>query len=233
MKYLKAHNWEKFQHFKDRRPPWIKLYRDILDDYNYHCLPIESKAIAPLLWLMASESGKDGMIEGDIKVISFRLRMSVKDALKAINPLIEKGFFESDIGMISTRYQNVIPETYSKEAETYSKEAETKSISDDFENFWNFYGKIGNKKKALETFQRIKNRNLEEILAGVKAYQAKCFALKTEQKYIKHAVTWLNQEGWKDDYTIHTNHTTKQYAGDSVTAGFKRAILEHAEQPID
>ncbi len=24
-------NWDKFQHFKNRRPPWIKLHREILD----------------------------------------------------------------------------------------------------------------------------------------------------------------------------------------------------------
>ena len=30
--------WVKFQHFKDRRPPWIKLYRDILEDPDWHDL---------------------------------------------------------------------------------------------------------------------------------------------------------------------------------------------------
>jgi hypothetical protein len=30
MKLLSVKNWEKFQHYKDRDPPWIKLYRDTL-----------------------------------------------------------------------------------------------------------------------------------------------------------------------------------------------------------
>ena len=29
-------NFDKFQHFKDRRPPWIKLYRDLLEDLDWH-----------------------------------------------------------------------------------------------------------------------------------------------------------------------------------------------------
>jgi hypothetical protein len=30
VKYLALKGWEKFQHYKDRDPPWVKLYRDLL-----------------------------------------------------------------------------------------------------------------------------------------------------------------------------------------------------------
>lgn len=33
--YLRVRNWEKFQHYKDRRPPWIKLYVELCDDYAF------------------------------------------------------------------------------------------------------------------------------------------------------------------------------------------------------
>jgi hypothetical protein len=29
---IRIKNWAQFQHFKDRKPPWVKLYRDLLDD---------------------------------------------------------------------------------------------------------------------------------------------------------------------------------------------------------
>ena len=32
MQFISIRNFEKFQHYKDRKPPWIKLYRDILGD---------------------------------------------------------------------------------------------------------------------------------------------------------------------------------------------------------
>lgn len=100
---LRVKNWKKFQHFSNRRPPWIKLYREILDDYTFHSLPVESRALAPMLWLIASEN--HGEIPYDINMISFRLRSDIKTISAAIKPLISSGFFELDITMISERYQ--------------------------------------------------------------------------------------------------------------------------------
>lgn len=53
--------WSDFQHYKDRRPPWIKLHKALLDDREYQRLPLASRALAPMLWLLASES-KDGVL---------------------------------------------------------------------------------------------------------------------------------------------------------------------------
>lgn len=47
-------NWTSFQHYKDRAPPWIRLHRGLLDDYEFQCLPVASRALAPMLWLLAS-----------------------------------------------------------------------------------------------------------------------------------------------------------------------------------
>jgi hypothetical protein len=49
-------NYEKFQHYKDRNPPWIKLYNSILDDYAYAKLPDASKAHLLAIFLLASRS---------------------------------------------------------------------------------------------------------------------------------------------------------------------------------
>lgn len=32
MKYLRVRNWDSYQHYKDRKPPWIKFYVELLDD---------------------------------------------------------------------------------------------------------------------------------------------------------------------------------------------------------
>lgn len=85
-------NWAAFQHYKDRCPPWIKLHKNILDDRKYMCLPIASKALAPLLWLLASES-KDGIFDASTDELVFRLRMPEKDIVSGLNSLIENGFF--------------------------------------------------------------------------------------------------------------------------------------------
>jgi hypothetical protein len=56
MKTFSVKNYEKFQHYKDRSPPWIKLYNELLDDYEFGLLPDASKMHLVAIWLLASRS---------------------------------------------------------------------------------------------------------------------------------------------------------------------------------
>jgi len=117
---MKIHNWQKFQHFKNRRPPWIKVYRDILDRRDINLISDRSFRVLISLWLLASEdkSGEGKLPE--ISEIAFRLRMEEKSIIQSIQEL--GSFIEHDDDtMISTRYQDGPPET---ETET-EKERET------------------------------------------------------------------------------------------------------------
>ena len=121
---LPPKNWAVFQHYKDRCPPWIKLHRDLLNDRVFMCLPIASKALAPLLWLLASEA-KDGKFDGSLDELVFRLHISPKEYEDGVKPLIDKGFFLIASGVLAESYQVAIPETEGeteKEAETETKE---------------------------------------------------------------------------------------------------------------
>lgn len=112
-------NWNDFQHYKDRSPQWIKLHKSILDNYEYHCLPTASKALAPLLWLLASEYG-DGKIDARIDKIAFRLRMPVVDFYSALQPLISQGFFDclhDDSELLAGCYQDACLEKRREETE--------------------------------------------------------------------------------------------------------------------
>lgn len=88
---LHIKGWSDFQHYKDRSPPWIKLHKGLLDNYEYQMLPIASRALAPMLWLLASES-EDGSIDGNPDKIAFRLRATRKEIEDGLRPLIEAGF---------------------------------------------------------------------------------------------------------------------------------------------
>jgi hypothetical protein len=117
---LKPKNWAVFQHYKDRCPPWIKLHRDLLNDRVYMCLPLASKALAPLLWLLASES-KDGTFDGSVDELVFRLHITPHDYEEGIKPLIHKGFFIVASEVLADSYQHAIPETETE------RERETKT----------------------------------------------------------------------------------------------------------
>lgn len=88
---LKVKGWSTFQHYKHRRPPWIKLHRSLLDDAAYWRLPVASRALAPCIWLLASESD-DGTVTASADDLAFRFRMDVEALAEAVNPLIELGF---------------------------------------------------------------------------------------------------------------------------------------------
>ena len=110
---LKPKNWDSFQHYKDRCPPWVKLHKSILDDRAFMSLPLASKALAPLMWLLASES-KDGTFDGSVEELAFRLRITEKEIREGIKPLIDKGFFLDASDMLapaSEVHTFAVPET--------------------------------------------------------------------------------------------------------------------------
>ena len=55
MTHLRVKNWGRFQQYKDRTPPWIKLHTDLLDNYEFSALPDASKAHLILIWVLASK----------------------------------------------------------------------------------------------------------------------------------------------------------------------------------
>jgi hypothetical protein len=118
-------NWSTFQHYKDRSPPWIKLHKHLLDDRAFMRLPVASKALAPLMWLLASES-KDGTFDGSIEELAFRLRMSESEVSSGLTPLISNGFFLDASTMLAPCLQLAIPETEGETEAKAKKEAPRK-----------------------------------------------------------------------------------------------------------
>ena len=98
----------------------MKLYRDILDDLEWHELdPLAAKVLV-MLWLIASEN--DGRIP-DTKTLAFRLRLTeikTKEIVIKLSHWLE----QDDIGLISDGYQVDLLET---ERETETKK-EKKSL---------------------------------------------------------------------------------------------------------
>lgn len=89
---IKPKNWDEFQHYKDRSPSWIKLHRNILDNYEFHLMQDASKALAMCLWLVASEN-LEGEIDANSTKLAFRLRMPKEKVENSLKELIDSGFF--------------------------------------------------------------------------------------------------------------------------------------------
>ena len=58
-------NWERHQHYKadngkkPKKPPWIKLYRDLLGDYAFQCLPEKDRFVLVGFYLLAAETNNE------------------------------------------------------------------------------------------------------------------------------------------------------------------------------
>lgn len=106
---LRIKDWQKFQHFKDRTPPWVKLYRDILDDPDWHELDGESAKVLTMLWLIASEDDTHTGTLPEVRKLAFRLRIK-ESQLKQILVRLHHWLIQDDIETISTGYRSDAPE---------------------------------------------------------------------------------------------------------------------------
>lgn len=89
--HFSVRNFEKFQHYKDRNPPWIRLYNPLLDDYEFGRLPDASKAHLLAIWLLASRY--DNKIPYDPEWVSRRINATEPVDLDA---LAKGGFIVAD-----------------------------------------------------------------------------------------------------------------------------------------
>lgn len=55
MYYFKVRNFEQFQHYKHRNPPWIRLYNNLLHDRKFYRLKDSTKYLAIGCFLLASQ----------------------------------------------------------------------------------------------------------------------------------------------------------------------------------
>lgn len=80
--YFQVVNWDKFQHYKDRNPPWIKFYAELLEDPGVAALPDATKAHLFGIWLLASRL--QNRIPNDPAFIARRINATVKVDLKTL-----------------------------------------------------------------------------------------------------------------------------------------------------
>lgn len=204
---LTPKNWKSFQHYKDRSPAWIKLHKALLDDYEFACLPVASKALAPLLWLLASEY-EDGKIDATLDKLAFRLHMTRGDLANALSPLLEKGFFDASEPLAERKQDACLEKEREEEKEkrknSRSVAVATRPSADDFEEFWKSFPRRDGpnpRKPAEQRFYALVKAGVDPaaMIAGAKRLAADEGARgNIGTRFIPQAVTWLNQQRWDD-----------------------------------
>jgi len=227
---IKINNWSKYQSYKDRKPPWIRFHRSILDDYQFQMMSANARATLPMLWLLACEDADptSGMIKLSYAEISFRLRQKEKDIKATIEELQRCEFIEcieTVTKPLRDSNQIVTPET---ETETETEgEIEAKIISQ----------KIASGKKVF----------VEDLKEGVFKTLGEEISGKIYKRFGDHVVMTKKQAekltsdlgGWKvveayiercNDYCASRGKVYKDYAA-TIRGWYRRDNPEDIPKP--
>ena len=189
----KIKNWQEFQPplRSDRNVIWIKLYRKLLDDFDWSNLTDSNKATLIELWLLASEN--EGKLP-DINEISFRLRKDKSFINKQIEQLAS--FVLQDVAeVLPTRLPRVrVRVRVEKELE------KEKEVDNGFDLFWNTYPRKVGKGKAEEAWVKHKP-NVEDVIKTLTWQKESKQWFKDNGTYIPNPTTYINQKRWLDEPT--------------------------------
>jgi len=214
VEYLEIKNWRTYQHYSDRRPPWIKLHDSILDDYEFSHLTETARLVYLLMLLLAGKT--DNAIPRDMEWISRKVHVGVKETQNAVETLVSQRFVliasckHSDSKALSPRARarasdsaSVLTSVSEEKKEGIVKGRKAVVYSPEFMEFWAAYPRQAGKGDAWAAWQKIAEPvpDVPTLLAAVAA------AAKTEQwkrddkRFIPHPATWLNQRRWEDSPT--------------------------------
>jgi hypothetical protein len=119
---LRVKNWDRYQHYKDRCPPWIKLATDTFQNYEFSRLQDASKLLAICIWTLAARS-KNGEVPDDLDYIKGVGVLGAMVKAENLQELVTKGFLQRDSELLAGCEQSACSE---REGET-EREAEQSS----------------------------------------------------------------------------------------------------------
>ena len=228
--HIRVRNWEKFQHYRHRNPPWIRLYNELLENYDFARLQDASKWHAVGLWLLASRL--DNRIPDDQQWIQSKTNSST---IVDLDALISAGFIErydNASGELATCKQSAKPEKSRVEERREEKDPTPHTpprevFLCDFEIFWERYPLKVGRKAALKAYQarRRAGAKPDDILAGLTRYLA--FKASTQERHHNPATFLGPNEWWTEPWTIPEAKTAEEKRGNgpgecTVDPKFKR-----------
>lgn len=190
---MRIKNWDKFQHYKDRNPVWIKLHKTILDDPEYHSLSDRAGKYLPLIWLIASED--NGNLPS-VEKIAFRLRINLEQTKKVMYEL--KNYVEQDdSNLIATCTTDKIREEEIREDKKREREEGVRLPFDDpdFIQLW----------QTLITQPKWKNKTTASLQQSLNKLER--WGLESAKQAIEDAIAG-NWQGLFEPRTKPTNGHT-------------------------
>ena len=195
--FISVVNFERFQHYTDRRPPWIKLHCALLDDDRFFDLADVERYHLIGLFILASQH--DNKIPNKPEWLKHQLRTTKAISLER---LIETGWIAMSGQDASTplaeRLHDASPRARAERREEKSRDSG--NYTPEFEEFWKAYPRKKGKGEAFNEWNKNGHPPVERVIEILKIASA-CFDwTKDNGRFIPHPSTWLHQKRWDDDY---------------------------------
>lgn len=225
VKYLKVKNWELYQHYTDRNPPWIKLHNSLLDDFDFMRLDDELKWQLIAIWLLASRT--NNKIAYDETWIGMKIGIHTKPKIELFISLGFLTIYQDASNAQAEGKQNAIPRALARDRE--ETETETEKSRNTLDRLGRKNGRSILSKPALARFEKwYAEYPRKEARGSAEKAWAKydfdddsvedmvCVLQKqrrrwTDPKFIPHPATYLNRRQWED---VPVKQLGEEYAGD-------------------
>ena len=207
MEYFTVRNWRKFQHYKDRNPPWVKLHFELLSSQDWVMLADASRCLLVACILIASRN--DGKIPQNTEYLR---RVAYLDNVD-FKPLIDIGFLES-ASICVQMIPNARPETETYKEETpmsltgvngisgvrKRKTRNRISYTPEFESFWSEYPRGVGKGEAFIEWRKVLDDGYpaEKVIRSAKQFAEDMRREGRDESKIRHACRFLKKDFWKD-----------------------------------
>ena len=221
---FKVKNWNEFQHYKDRNPPWIKLHNQLLDDYEFEMLADATKGHLLCIWMLASRTNNEMMF--DHKWIARKIGASSKVDLDL---LLDSGFIElQEAEQTASNMQQKtivsVPSEEKRREETETEKSRGKKNAQALDySLWDSQPTelvlkewlSHRKNKKATTSQLVITRMSKEINQALKyGYSADdCLSEAIERNWQGFKAEWIKNSGAKQT-ALHDVSNKVYYEGD-------------------
>lgn len=214
--FILIKNFQQLQNYKNRNPPWIRLYCNILHEYDFvtgerkkfDLLSDHAQLCLVKLWALGSRFAwripypNEPWLRAQIRV---KAPIPMDELIKST--LIE--IADASATQAACKHDacpdtdgETDPETDligDQAVEQAIEEEETDWLSVGFEEFWKLYPRKVAKTKAAKSWRtEVRKRDIPLIMADVERRIESADWRKEGGKFIPHPATYLNQRRWED-----------------------------------
>jgi len=205
MTHFRIIEWETYQHYRDRSPPWIKLHRDTLASRTWVTASDSERVLAIACMLLAALH--DNKIPADPGYIRRVAYLHEDPNLQRLADLQFIEFIDSQGNALADDSKKKAKRTKCLtrgETETETDRSSNGRVTElvpGFADFWGAYPRHTAKQEAIKAFTKLKPDAalLASILAAVHRAASTHDWQKDGGKFVPHPATWLNGRRWEDE----------------------------------